>query len=156
MKSAWIFVALLALFLFAGCIGGTKGGEKVGQPGEAVEEKVESATVAGWCARGTSWSWANPTTGERASLVIQGIVSFEGKSLCKAVWEAKEVTGGEVAKMEQYFNEDGSFTHVLYYDDKDRLTNEWRIEGEKMTMKAYDEQGKVIQEFTYGGTAPMQ
>jgi|GEM_PF-6930372 len=150
MKKAFL-VVFAALLLVSGCVGEEK--SETGLRETAGEEvKVSTGIGAGdWCTKGASWSWANPTTGEKAALVVQGIVSHEGKNVCKAVWEGKSAEGKDT-KMEEYFSEDGKYTRMLTYENG-KLMGDIKIEGEKMTMKTYDEQGKIVQEFTSGGAA---
>ncbi|NOZ59895.1 MAG: hypothetical protein GXO66_10040 [Euryarchaeota archaeon] len=144
-------VALVALVLVAGCTGG--GGGEAGGAGEAVGEKVaekvkEEVAPDNWCVKGSYWQWANPTTGESASLEVKGIVEHEGKKTCKA--EMKSTTGEKYARMEGYFTKDGEYTHVLFYDEQDRLRAEWKMEGGKFLLREYDEQGNVVNEFSMG------
>lgn len=143
-----VFFAFFAvLLLVSGCVSGEK--SEAGEP-ESAGERISTSIGAGsWCTAGASWSWVNPTTGEKAALVVQGIVSHEGKNVCKAVWEGKSTEGKDV-KMEQYFSEGSKYMHMLTYESG-KLTSDIRVEGEKMTMKIYDEQGRIVQEFTSGG-----
>lgn len=148
MKKAILISVFFGLFLVQGCLTSGPGAPPTGGVAE-VAEKIGGAASGSWCTKGASWSWANPTTGEQASLVVQGIVSYEGRSLCKAVWEGKSAEGKDV-KMEQYFDEGGKYSRMLSYENG-KLMGDIKAEGEKITMKAYDAQGNVVQEFTSGG-----
>ncbi len=141
-------MAVLALVLFAGCTGGGDG--TAGGAAEKVAERVveEAAPAEGWCVEGSYWSWMNPVTGESARLVIKGVVDHEGRSTCKAVLEGK--AGGEYARWEGYFTRDGEYTHMLFYDDQNRLRAEWKMEEGKFSFREYDEQGNVVNEFSMG------
>ncbi|WP_456474514.1 hypothetical protein [Candidatus Pyrohabitans sp.] len=121
--------------------------------GEKVKEKVEGTVSEGWCKRGTYWQWMNPTTGESAKLIVQGVVSHKGKRLCKAVLESAGAEGA--GKMESYFDESGSYSHMLLYDERGKLMFEWEMEDGKITMRQYDEQGNVVSEYTMGEGMPM-
>jgi hypothetical protein len=160
MGKAWIFAAFFALLLFAGCTGGGKGGGEAGLPGgigeevsEKVREEIETATDEEWCVRGAYWQWMNPQTGESAQLVVQGIVDHEGRKTCKAVLEGR--SAGEYARWEGYFSRNGEYTHMLFYDEQDRLRLEWKMEEGRVTIRQYDEQGNLVGEYTMGEGMPM-
>ncbi len=148
MGKAEFLFASLAIILSLGCIGGDGGGSEVAPaPEDVLVGDVESSIGLEWCTKGSYWQWANPTTGESANMVIQGIVSHQGRQVCKAVFEGESEAGS--MKTESFFDETGSYSHVLSYEDG-KKTLEWEMDGGEMTMRIYDEQGNVAQEASFG------
>jgi hypothetical protein len=98
-------VLLVGVVLLAGCSGGGGGGGGDGNAGSA-----------DWCQQGQSYSYANPQTGEQASMNIQGIVDHNGRQTCKATWESSS-SDGSIARMELFYTEDNGYTHVIMYDE---------------------------------------
>lgn len=96
-------VLLVGVVLLAGCSGGGGGG------GDG------NAGSADWCDQGSSYSFANPQTGEQASMTIEGIVDHNGRQTCKATWESD--SSSSIARMELFFTENSEYTHVIMYDD---------------------------------------
>lgn len=76
-----------------------------------------------WCPEGQSVQVANPQTGERASLVYEGIVTHEGREVCKAVWEGSS-GDGNIAKIVMFFNEDETFQKTIFYDENGNVVME--------------------------------
>lgn len=111
---------IVLLVALAGCLGGFGGPT----PGSGSSSSGDGGgTASGWCPEGSTRGFANPETGDRATLEIEGIVEHEGKEVCKAVWEGNS---GEVRKMEMYYTEDDSYQHVVMYDGSGTVVNEFR------------------------------
>lgn len=85
--------------------------------------------MAGSCSAGQSLSFVDPQSGRQVSVTVEGTVSEDGRQLCKAVWETDGDQGG-IQRMEMYYTQDGSFTHVLYYDDRGNLVDELELPGD--------------------------
>lgn len=75
----------------------------------------EGTSASQWCSEGKSVQVTNPQTGEQTSMMIEGIVSHEGRQVCKAIWETND-PDGTVARVEMYYNEDRSYQKTIYYD----------------------------------------
>lgn len=104
----------------SGQSGSADGGQDGGSQG--------SGSSSSWCPAGQTTSFANPQTGEQASMTVQGVVTHEGRQVCKAVWESSG-GDGQVAKMEVYFTEDESYRKVVTYDAEGNVVNEMQMAG---------------------------
>lgn len=83
-----------------------------------------AATAASWCGEMGSIQFVDPQTGEQASFEAQGVVQYEGRQVCKAVWQTNQ---GEIRRVEMYFNEDRSYQKLLYYDADGNVVNEIEV-----------------------------
>lgn len=94
--------------------------------GEVVNEFETGGGAAGaesWCPTGQTIQTSSPQTGERVTFEYEGIVTYEGREVCKAVYET-ENTGDEVALTEYYFNENGSYAKYVSYDEEGNVVDE--------------------------------
>jgi len=80
------------------------------------------------CQAGQSTMFASPETGERVTLEIEGIVTHEGRELCKAVWESSDPDAG-FARMEMFFEAGGQYQKIVYYDAQGNEVNEIEMNG---------------------------
>lgn len=80
-----------------------------------------------WCPTGESFTSSSPQTGEEVSFVYQGIVTEDGNTVCKAVYEAQN-TDSDVVRTEYYFNEEGTYTKWVSYDAQGNVVDEQVID----------------------------
>ncbi len=75
-----------------------------------------------FCAAGDSTQFANPQTGEQVSLEVQGMVTRDGREVCKATWTTNQ---GDVQRIEMFFDEEGSYQQVVMYDGDGNVVAEY-------------------------------
>lgn len=118
-----LLCAVALLLALAGCAGGTGSGD-----GAPADGGGGGDGGAGWCPVGQSTAMANPETGEQVSLEFEGVVTYEGREVCKAVWEAEGGARG-AASMEMYFSENDDYQMLLVYDDEGNVVSELQLSG---------------------------
>ena len=135
MRTVGVVLVVLAMVL-AGCSGGENpfgegggagtadGGGSFGSDGGSGGDGASggSGSSTDWCQTGTSYSYASPQTGEQVSLEVQGVVSYDGRQVCKATWTSND---GQVQKMEMYYSEDDSYTKIVMYDGNGNVIGEY-------------------------------
>lgn len=123
----------IVLVVLAACPGGAGGPPRDG--GTAAADGADAApggesdgdgASADWCVWGQTSRFTNPETGERVSMEVEGVVSYEGRQACEAVWEANR---GGVRRVEMYFTEDRSYHVMVTYDAEWNVVNEVQMGG---------------------------
>lgn len=92
------------------------------------------------CPEGQSMSFADPEEGRQVSLEVEGIVTYDDREVCKAVWS----TSGddtEFARMEMYWATDGQYQKVVYLDDQGNVVTELNMTGGMAGMTPGDVSG---------------
>lgn len=84
--------------------------------GGGMDGSGDGSMAGEFCPAGQSIQSANPQTGETASFEVEGIVSHNGRQVCKAVWTTSTDSEGSIATIEYYYTEDNSYVHYIYYD----------------------------------------
>lgn len=104
--------------------------ESTGQVGDqtTAEQPGDGTTNSDWCPTGDSFEYTEPETGERVSLVYEGIVTQDGRDVCKAVWETDN-PDDEVARMEYYFDEEGTYTRIVSYDAQGNIIDDTVVDS---------------------------
>lgn len=87
----------------------------VGTESATPEGSDDGASASQWCSEGETVQFNNPQTGEQTSMVTEGIVTHEGRQVCKAIWKTND-PDGSVARIEMYYDEDRSYQKAVYYD----------------------------------------
>jgi hypothetical protein len=83
--------------------------------GETPDGSGDGTSASQWCPEGERVQFSNPQTGEQTSMVTEGIVTHEGRQVCKATWETNDPEG-EIARIVMYYTEERSYQKVVYYD----------------------------------------
>jgi len=80
-----------------------------------------------WCPEGQQMQRVDPSSGQRTTMSIEGIVEHDGRQTCKAVWE---VSGPDAERKEMYYTEDNSYLHVIGYDAEGNVVSEMKLPGQ--------------------------
>jgi hypothetical protein len=94
----------------------TTGQSPNGQPTDGIDSQS-------WCPTGQSFQSSSPQTGEQVSFVYEGITTEDGTEVCKAVYETNN-PDGDIARSEYYFNEAGTYTKWVTYDENGVVIDE--------------------------------
>lgn len=101
--------------------------ESTGQQSPVTDGMDGNTGQSTWCPTGESLTSSSPQTGEEVSFVYQGIVTEDGNTVCKAVYEAQN-TDSDVVRTEYYFNEEGTYTKWVSYDAQGNVVDEQVID----------------------------
>jgi hypothetical protein len=114
-------ILAVGLVLLSGCTGSI--------PGVGGETTTTTTSASGdWCPEGQTTRFASPQTGEQVSMEVEGIVTHDGREVCKAVWQTNQPEN-EVAKMEMYYSEDDSYQKIVTYDENGNVVDEVVMTG---------------------------
>jgi hypothetical protein len=142
MQKTLVTVLVVLLVLVSGCSDGggggadptdTDAGDSDGLPlgdgdGTSGDGGDGGDGAAGECGSGQSMSFADPQSGQQVSLDVEGQVTHDGRQVCKAVWE----TSGDdttFSRMEMFYDPDGEYQVVRYYDNEGNLLFETNVTG---------------------------
>jgi len=138
MRKHALIVAVALLVVLAGCSGDGGGGSdptdtNAADPGAGGgfggDGGFGGPGSMDSCPAGQSMSYTNPQGGnEQVSMEIEGIVTYDGREVCKAVWQTNQQSA-TFSRMEMYFAVDGSYQKVRYLDAEGNLVTEINMTG---------------------------
>ena len=115
--------------------------------GKTETNVVSTGNSDDWCAVGSSWSTANPQTGEKEDMKVTGIETIDGIPMCKAVYETSN-NNSDYTKLEYLFSQDGKTWYWTAYDASGKKISETSLKNG--TMRMVDKDGKVTEITTQG------
>lgn len=89
---------------------------------------AQGGTADDWCVEGQTASFADPRSGQQASMEVKGLVDHEGREVCKAVYETDDPDTG-YSRVVMFYTEDDSYRKIVYYDEQGNVINEFTMAG---------------------------
>ena len=80
------------------------------------------------CQAGESVSSTDPQTGQTVTWQVEGMVTYEGRDVCKATWETSG-SSQMFARGEMYFDPDGDYRKIVYRDGEGNVVFEFDFSG---------------------------
>lgn len=88
---------------------------------DVVSDGTDGAS-ASFCDAGQSQQFVDPQTGEQVALEVEGVVTHDGREVCKAVYSTNQ---GDIQRIEMYYTEDDSYQKVVLYDGDGNVVGEY-------------------------------
>jgi hypothetical protein len=76
-----------------------------------------------WCQAGQSTTTSNPQQGTQTTFTVQGIVEYDGRTVCHATFEFDD-PDVQFSRIEMYYDEDQSYQTLVYYDQDGNVVYE--------------------------------